>query len=230
MLPRTSPLHQDDTHRLIPTRYLPGDASVLSRLAGSPRDLDELAELEGATNDRLIGETNRLPGISVHELVFGVPNFHIINASFTHAAPQGSRFNGPDRGAWYAAFGLETAHTEVGYHFGEELREIQSWREPEARTYRDYLADFRAEFHDVRGDAGHASSLNPASYVASQSLARTLLNQGSAGVVYPSVRHTGGTCIACFRPALVTNVREASLVTITFADPSKPPAVTVEDP
>ena len=30
---------------------------------------------------------------------------------------------------------------------------------------------------------------------------------GSLGVVYPSVRHAGGTCVACFRPALVANVR-----------------------
>lgn len=227
MLPASTTLHHDDTHRLIPTRYLPGDVSVLSRLAGSRRDLDDLAELEGATNDRLIGEANRLPGISVHELVFGVPNFHIVNASFTHAAPSGSRFNSPDRGAWYAAFALETAHTEVAYHFGEELREIPSWKEPESRTYRDYLADFRADFHDLRGDSENAGCLDPTSYVASQALARTLLNQGSAGVVYPSVRHAGGTCVACFRPALVTNVREAELVEIKFADPSSAPTVVI---
>ena len=227
MLPATTTLHHDDTHRLIPTRYLPGDVSVLSRLAGSRCDLDDLAELEGATNDRLIGEANRLPGISVHELVFGVPNFHIVNASFTHAAPSGSRFNSPDRGAWYAAFAFDTAYTEVGYHFGEELREIPSWKEPESRTYRDYLADFRADFHDLRGDSENAGCLDPTSYVASQALARTLLNQGSAGVAYPSVRHAGGTCVACFRPALVTNVREAALVEIKFADPSSAPAVVI---
>ena len=45
------------------------------------------------------------------------------------------------------------------------------------------------------------------SYVASQALAETLLEAGSLGVVYPSVRREGGTCLACFRPALVTNVR-----------------------
>jgi hypothetical protein len=228
MLPSITTVHQDDTHRLIPTRYLPGDASVLSRLAGSPRDLDELAELEGATNDRLIGEANRLPGISVHELVFGVPNFHIVNASFTHAAPSGSRFNASDRGAWYAAFALDTAQVEVGYHFGEELREIPSWTEPESRTFRDYQADFRADFHDLRGDKANAAALDLRSYAASQALARTLLNAGSAGVVYPSVRHSGGTCIACFRPALVTNVREGVLVTITVADRGAGPSVTVE--
>jgi hypothetical protein len=28
------------------------------------------------------------------------------------------------------------------------------------------------------------------------------------GIVYPSVRRAKGTCLACFRPALVMNVRK----------------------
>jgi len=54
-----------------------------------------------------------------------------------------------------------------------------------------------------------------------------LLNRGSAGVVYPSVRHSGGTCIACFRPALVGNLREGALVTFAFPDASHPPKMRV---
>jgi hypothetical protein len=37
-----------------------------------------------------------------------------------------------------------------------------------------------------------------------------LLEAGSLGVVYPSVRRKRGTCVACFRPALVMNVRKGS--------------------
>jgi RES domain len=47
-------------------------------------------------------------------------------------------------------------------------------------------------------------------------LAGELLEGGSAGIVYPSVRHKGGTCIACLRPALVNNVRKGSSISITF--------------
>jgi hypothetical protein len=32
---------------------------------------------------------------------------------------------------------------------------------------------------------------------------------GSNGVLYRSVRHAGGECIACFRPLVVANVRLA---------------------
>jgi hypothetical protein len=216
MRPKTTALHQDDTHRLIPAKYAEREPSVLRRISRNEGELRDLFELDSATNQRLLGESNLLPGITVHELVFGVPHYHIINAAFTHAQPNGSRFNGPARGAWYAGFALETAQAEVAFHFGEELREIPAWTHPETRAYRDYLADFRGEFHDIRHDPRFRSCLNPNSYRDSQHLAHDLLNQGSIGVVYPSVRHQGGTCIGCFRPALVTNVREGGLTTVRF--------------
>ena len=152
---RITQLHQDDTHRLIPARYSDDDASVLARITSDRQQLQDLFQLEGATNERLLGEANLLPGITVHELVFGIPNWHIVNAAFTHARPEGSRFNGPDRGAWYCRFSLDTAQAEVAFHFAQSLREV-NWQESETATYREYLADFRAEFHDIRKSSEHA--------------------------------------------------------------------------
>ena len=223
---RTPHLEQDDTHRLIPARYLDGE-SVLSRLGLPPAQMEHIFQLDNATNDRLAGEANLLPGISVHELVFGVPHFHVVNAAFTHARPGGTRFSGPDRGAWYAAFSLKTAQAEVAYHYSESLREV-SWREPETVSYREYLADFRGPFHYLRHDPGARKYLQPSCYRASQRLGRQLLTKGSPGVVYPSVRHPGGTCIACFRPALVGNVRDGALVTFTFPDANHPPKIRID--
>lgn len=215
MLPRVSEVARDDTHRLIPSRYIDRDESVLTRLTEDRNDLNVLFELEGATNDRLLGEAGLLPGISVRELVFGISYSHIVNAAFTHARPLGNRFNGPERGAWYAAFSRETSEQEVAYHRQQELKEI-NWQEKETFSYVDFVADFRGEFHDIRGDTRFGDCLDTTSYKASQRLARELLEEGSAGVVYPSVRHDGGTCIVCFRPALVNNVRKASSISITF--------------
>jgi hypothetical protein len=225
MRPRLTPIHQDDTHRLIPAKYAERQPSVLRRIARDDRELRDLFELDSATNERLAGESNLLPGITVHELVFGVPHYHIINAAFTHAQPSGSRFNGPDRGAWYAGFALETAQTEVAFHFGEELRELPGWTHSETRAYRDYLADFRGEFPDIRNDPRFRACLNPTSYRESQRVAHDLLKHWSAGVVYPSVRHAGGTCIGCFRPALVTNVRAGGLTSITFDNGHAEPVI-----
>lgn len=208
-LPPITLVRQYDTHRLIPSKYVDGGDSVLARIADDDAHLADLFDLDHATNERLLAENNRAPGIDSHELVFGVPHHRVVNAAFCHAHPLGSRFNGPERGAWYAAFELETSQAEIAFHKSLELSEID-WREEEQLDYADYVADFSAELHDLRGGTSFGAYLDPSSYRASQELAEILLDAGSLGVVYPSVRHEGGTCLASFRPALVSNVRSAA--------------------
>jgi hypothetical protein len=218
-------LRQFDTHRLIPSRHLPHGDSVLVEIADNDEHLAAIFELDAATNDRLLAEHQRLPGIGIEELVFGVPQASVINASFCHAHPLGARFSGPDRGAWYAAFEIATSQAEVGFHKSVQLAEIG--RLHDSVTYDDYLADFSASFHDVRRARDFRACLAPDSYLESQALAEELLHAGSLGVVYPSVRHDGGTCLACFRPALVTNVRRAKRYRFTW-EGTTTPTVTVE--
>lgn len=202
---------------------------MLTRLTSDPATLNAIFELDNATNDRLLAESELLPGVDARELVFGIPAYRIINAAFCHPAPTGSRFNSPDRGAWYAGFELETSQTEIAYHRQRWLRET-AWDEEDTADYLDYLADFRAEFHDLRlndarGSGDQGDYLSPVSYVASQALAAQLLQLGSAGIVYPSVRRSSGTCIACFRPVLVTNVRQGDTFTFVFPDSRAAPAI-----
>ena len=197
--PRTSLVRRNDTHRLIPSRYSEPDAGVLTRIADNERHLADILDLDNATNDRLLAENELLPGIGKGELVF--------NAAFSHAHPLGSRFNGPERGAWYAAFEIETAQSEIAFHKTLQLAEIGRFEDDV--TVDDYLADFSGEFHDLR-DGDFAEILDPESYVQSQGLAERLVAAGALGVVYPSVRRVSGTCLACFRPALVMNVRQGA--------------------
>lgn len=223
--PPISRLRQVDTHRLIPARFSDPGRNVLADLAQSASDLTALDDLAGATDAQRHAETDLLPGIGLGELVFAVPHAHIVNAAFAHAHPLGGRFNAPDRGAWYAGFALETAQAEVGWHKSVELAEID-WPE-ESVVYDDYLADFGGDFHDLRDAAGFEACLDASSYVASQGLAERLLMAGSPGVIYPSVRHRGGTCLACFRPALVGNVRRSARYRFTWAG-SPTPTVTLD--
>jgi len=225
-VPAVSSVDQRDTHRLIPAQFADGGASVLTRLATDERTLNAIFELDNATNDRLLAESGLLPGIDARELVFGIPSYRIINAAFCHPAPAGSRFNSADRGAWYAGFELETAQAEVAYHRQIWLRET-AWEEEERADCLDYLADFRAEFHDMRarGSIEYAEALSPVSYAASQWVAAQWLQLGSAGIVYPSVREPGGSCIACFRPVLVINVRQGDTFTFVFPDSRTPPTI-----
>ncbi|HEV2261883.1 MAG TPA: RES family NAD+ phosphorylase [Candidatus Rubrimentiphilum sp.] len=201
MTPPLTLLERNDTYRLIATK--PGE-SVLKRVT-TEADLPNIVELDNLTNDRLQAENNMLHGIGIHELLFGVPYARIVNAAFTHAHPLGGRFNGPDRGAWYAAYEIATAQAEVAYHKTLALKEIN--RLHDSVIFDSYLADFSGEFHDLRAAKKFSNYLNPSSYMESQKLAQELLARDSLGIVYPSVRRKRGTCIACFRPALVTNVR-----------------------
>ena len=105
------------------------------------------------------------------------------------------------------------------------VAEKPNWDEEDRADYLDYLADFRADFHDLRATSGHTDCLSPTSYKASQALAAELLALGAAGIVYPSVRRRGGTCLACFRPVLVTNVRKGYIYTFVFRDSRTPPTI-----
>ena len=84
-------------------------------------------------------------------------------------------------------------------------------------TYDDYLADFSASFHDLRRAARVSRLPRSATVTSSRRRSpRHCSTPGSLGVVYPSVRTAGGTCVACFRPALVTNVRQDKTYRFTW--------------
>src|SRR5258707_242892 len=129
-----------------PARCAPGRHVT----AASP-DLPPVALVRQYDTHRLIPSQYSRGGDSV--LV------RIVDAAFTHAHPLGSRFNGPDRGAWYAAFELETAHAEIAFHKSTEYAEIGRFED--SVTYDDYRADLSAALHDVRSDPAFASCLDP---------------------------------------------------------------------
>jgi len=209
---------------LIPAQFADGGDSVLTELTDDAELLAGIFELANFTDDRLLAESGLKLGIDTRELVFGIPSYRIINAAFCHPAPTGSRFNSADRGAWYAAFELKSSQAEVAHHRQLWLQET-NWQEHDEADYVDYLADFRAEFHDIREQKEYADCLSPSSYAASQALAAQLLKSGSAGIVYPSVRRSHGTCIVCFRPVLVTNVRKGGTFKFVFANSGTIPII-----
>jgi len=213
--PPTVLLRRYDTCRLLPSRFADQEDSVLEPLSDDAAHLADLFDLDNATNERLAGERGGLPGIGVDELVFGVPNFRIINAAYTYPRPEGSRFNSGERGCWYCSFEIETALAEVIFHKTVEYQEIGYFHD--TVSYQALLADFSSDFHDLRNAASCADCLDPGSYIASQALAEYLLELGSMGIVYPSVRRPGGTNLACFRPALVGNVRRAAAYQLSWS-------------
>lgn len=226
--PPTIDLAQRGTVRVIATGRL--KQSALLPLAASRDALEALAGLESVTNGRLRAEETGLPDLDPRELVFGRPDHTFVNAAFTHTRPGGNRFNGADRGAWYCGFEAETAVTEVGYHLSRELAAIG--RFDNVTDYAELLADFVGPFHDIRGvdlAAEPCLDADPAiGYPAGQALAHYLRRERSAnGLVYPSVRRTGGTCLAAFRPDLVQTLRQGGIWRLRWQGTPEPQILRV---
>jgi hypothetical protein len=222
-LPPRIELNQSDTVRLISTGRLKDP--VLLPLAANHGALEDLESLESATNGRLQAQAFGLPGLDPRELVFGRPGYTFVNAAFTHTRPGGNRFNSDDRGAWYCGFDAETSLAEVAYHLTRELVAVDRFEN--VTDYAELFADFVGLFHDLRAaDRSNEPSLHtdPAiAYPAGQALARRLrIEQSSNGLVYPSARQKGGTCLVAFLPDLVQNLRQGGIWRLEWQGSSEP--------
>lgn len=189
--------------RVISSRFPP--IHLFERVA-SAADWDALYWLESLTNPRLRHEVGEIDLVPPEDRVFG-PGASVIMAAFTHLNPEGSRFADTTFGAFYAAAGLDTSIAETRYHREVFLRATHE--SPLELDMRTYLCDVSGSFHDIRGKREQMSDIyDPNSYEASQKLARSLKSAGSNGVVYDSVRHPMGQCVAVYRPRLIQNCRQ----------------------
>jgi hypothetical protein len=191
--------------RVISSRFPP--IHLFERVS-SPEDWEALYWLESLTNPRLRDEVGEIELVPREDRVFG-PGTSVVMAAFTHLNPDGSRFADNTFGAFYAAASLDTSIAETRYHREVFLRATHEG--PLELDMRTYLCDVHATFHDIRGQRDLMSDIyDPDSYVTSQKLARSLKRAGSNGVVYDSVRHASGQCLAVYRPRLVQNCRQGT--------------------
>lgn len=191
---------------------------VMVPLADDEGDLALLAEIEGATSGRLIAEDRGLGALTADELVHGVPHAKFINASFAYSKPrEPMRFNPANRGAWYAALAVETCIAEVGHHLTKALADAGDFNA--VVEYGEMLASMAGVFIDLRDTPDHPG-LNPdtaAGYPAGNLLAAQARADGHNGIIYPSVRHHGGTCIAALWPNVVQSVAQGAMYRLTWA-------------
>jgi len=204
------------TVRLVTTARL--RASVLAALADGEDELALLAEIEGATSSRLTAQERGIAGLAANELVYDVPHAHFINASFAYARPQQpNRFNGAWRGAWYAALVTETCLAEVRFHLTRFLAE--AGRFVAVVDYAEMFCSLAGAYLDLRQVPEHPSlgSDTAIAYPLGNLLADAARRAGVNGIIYPSVRHPGGTCFAALRPAAVQSVRQGAVYRMTWS-------------
>lgn len=191
----------------------------VSRQLVSADLVDDLAEIEGATSGRLSAQNTGADGIGTREFVAGIPHAHFINAAFSYWRPRElNRFNGPGRGAWYAAFDVETCLAEVIFHLTRELDRVGEYSA--IVDYAEMFASFAGEFYDLRGVIPSPACLDPnpeVGYRAGNALADAARAQGLNGIIYPSVRHPEGTCLVALFPHAVQSVNQGRILRVTWA-------------
>jgi hypothetical protein len=194
------PIDWPQAWRIIASRYPP--ILLFERLTPDPAVWEALIALEQLTNPRVRDEVGEIALAPPDQRVSG-PGASYVMASFTHLNPKGSRFSDGSFGVYYAASELATAIAETIFHFEEFARDSgDPMRTEDMRVLVGVVA---AEFDDVAAlpESLRSQILDPASYAASRAHARELREAGADGVVYPSVRRSGGECIGAFRPRAV---------------------------
>jgi RES domain-containing protein len=192
--------------------------AVMTPLADTSEELDLLSEIEGATSARLIAQERGLGGLAASELVHGVPHARFINASFAYAKPrEPMRFSPTNRGAWYAALAVQTCIAEVGYHLTRALDDAGDFNA--VVEYSEMLASMSGLFVDLRSVPDHPSlDPDPArGYKAGNAVAAMARAEGHNGIIYPSVRHPAGTCIAALWPNVVQSVVQGAMYRLTWS-------------
>jgi hypothetical protein len=186
--------------RIIASRYPPID--LFERVSADTAVWEALIAAESLVNPRLRDEIGEIRLVPPEERVSG-PGASYVMAAFTHLNPKGSRFSDGSHGVYYAARAFKTALVETAHHFARFAADSADGpRYEDMRVLTGRIAD---RFHDAAslGPAARAATLDPDSYAASQALGARLRDSGSNGVVYPSVRHAHGACVAAFRPKAV---------------------------
>ncbi|WP_231950651.1 RES family NAD+ phosphorylase [Legionella spiritensis] len=185
-------------HRLIPSKFPP---VTLFDWADSAEELEQIALLEGLTNERILAEFGKINLIDKEDWNGG-PGSTPIMAAFTHIGFE-SRFSDGSFGVYYAASSLETAIKETSFHRERFYR--ASNEKPCSISMREYAASIKKPLIDITGKKyKELFNPDPSFYSKSQEFGKKIFEKKEWGLLYPSVRNLNGLCVAVLRPPALT--------------------------
>jgi hypothetical protein len=186
--------------RIVASRHPPID--LFERISSDPAVWEALIAAEELVNPRVRDEIGEIRLVPPEERVSG-PGASYVMAVFAHRNPKGSRVSDGSFGVYYAGREFRTALRETAYHFARFATDSADG--PRYEDMRVLVGRIDTRLHDVASlpRAARARILDSDSYAAGQRFGVMLRNAGSHGVVYPSVRDSGGQCAAAFRPRAV---------------------------
>ncbi|MDR3502127.1 MAG: RES family NAD+ phosphorylase [Legionella sp.] len=194
--------YEKNVHRLVPSKFPP---ISLFDWADTEEELEQIALLEGLTNERIQAELGRINLIPKEDWIGGAGSTPLM-AAFTHIG-QPSRFTDGSYGVYYAACSLETAIKETVFH--RERFYSASQEKPCAITMREYIAQIKKPLIDLRSNEyGELLNPDPLFYDKSQAFGKKVFDEKHWGLLYPSIRNTEGLCMAVFRPPALTLPRQ----------------------
>jgi hypothetical protein len=194
-----------EAYRILASRYPP--IHLFERLTSDTSVWDALIALEQSVNPRLRDQVGEIRLVAKEDRVSG-PGASWVMAAFTHVNPKGSRFSDGAYGVYYAGKSRETAIRETVFHFEQFARDAAD--PPRSEDMRMLVSRARGAVVDVSSlpRKRQRAVLASTSYEASRAWAKEVRSTGAAGIVYPSVRHPGGTCVAAFKPTLIGSAKE----------------------
>jgi hypothetical protein len=200
------------TYRLQSARHPP--IELFERVA-APDDREILAELASLTDPAARQAVGRISLVPANKRVFG-PGASALMGPFVYASRDNpSRFSDGAHGIYYAGHQFETALREVAFHRG---RFHAATRDPATRTtFKTITASLNKVMHDIRnGSWAELLDPDPTKYALPQALGAQLRMVGGNGIVYPSVRHAKGECVAAFWPNVMTSPAEGKRVALQW--------------
>ncbi|HEC28555.1 MAG TPA: RES domain-containing protein [Gammaproteobacteria bacterium] len=157
--------------------------------------------LQARVNPRLLQSTGQLHWIRTGDMING-PNASVVMGAFSHNRNP-TRFSNGLFGIYYGAQKQDTAIYETVFHKQRYAKE----RGVRAQDFhmRSWIGKILKPCYDIRvPEYNHLH--DPDDYSASQAFTRWLLgaDPDAFGIVFKSVRHPGGSCIAALRPPAVS--------------------------
>ena len=203
-LPPVVELGWEYQYRIIPSEYPP--INFFEKLV-APELMEELFYIESLTNDRLRDEAGDIALVSSEDRICG-PGSSPVMAAFTHTSVNcPSRFSDGSFGVYYAAQTLEAAITETKFH---RARFLAYTNEAAGEIdMRVYIGEIIKPLHDIRSSAYEHLHFSQ-DWTPSQRFGKSVKTINSWGLVYHSVRHPGGQCIAALRPPTVSIPRQGA--------------------
>ncbi len=209
MKAKTAEIRWRPSWRIIADSYPP--IKFFERVA-DPAEWELLLDLAKLTDpcSEDVGDIGLIP---VADRITGPGSGRVLPSfTFLDPNPPGSQFSNSEFGTHYASRESDTAIAETVFHRETFLRD-GGITEPQDIDHLIILADIIGKFDDIREEqASRADIYHLSNYTDAQAFARTRRAAGSFGILYSSVRHTNGECVAVFRPPVISNIREGDRI------------------